>query len=170
MKRLIGGILVAFSVVSVSMGAYIPKDYEENYQKLKAEMEGVEQSGNWDRIGATCSWSEDGKVVVIKNSNLSHLYGTKGKEWCHLKNVLAFFDEIRAMEVKVDKKKGEREFYVAINKVKQMPRFKEDYGIGITQMSINESRFTAGDNGFWNRVFEKWEILKMELEISKYMN
>ena len=167
MKRLILGILVAIGLVSVSFGAYIPKSYEENYQKLKAEMEEVEQSGNWDRIGATCSWGENGKVVVIKNSNLSHLYGTKGEEWCHLKNVLAFVDEYR----KFDKKELEKELKKfnknarvwgsdVYRKVEQMPRFKEDSGI-YGWKSIERLLENA---------LEKWEILKMELEISKYMN
>ena len=160
-KKMVVMLLMVFGAVSVSMGAYIPKSYEENYQKLKAEMEEAESSF-YERWQITCSWDEDGKVVIGDRGHNIFV-----KDWCELKNVLAFFDEIRAMEVKVDKKKGEREFYVAINKVKQMPRFKEDSGIGITQMSINESRFTAGDNGFWSRVFEKWEEVKLKIVMEK---
>ncbi len=162
-------VLVVFGLVSVSMGANIPKSDEENYQKLKAEMEEVEQSGNWDRIGATCSWGEDGKVAVIGNSNLSHLYGIKGKEWCHLKNVLAFFDEIRAMEVKT-KNRLDSSFRIAIAKVREIPRFKEDDNIYISVRGNYKNQAVFNDYAFWKRVFEKWEELKMELEISKYMN
>lgn len=114
MKRLILGILVAFSVVSVSMGAYISEENEANYQKLKAEMEEVEQS---DWMNLTCSWDEDGKAIIEGRGSGQGF----AKDWCGLKNVLAFVDEYRA-----NKGKGGIYTYYEVEK---MPRFKEDSGI-----------------------------------------
>ncbi len=98
MKKLIFGILVAFSAVSVSFGYDLTQKQEENYQKLKAEMEEVEQS---DWMNLTCSWNEEGEAIIEGRGSGQSF----AKDWCGLKNVLAFADEYR----KFDKKEIEKE-------------------------------------------------------------
>ncbi len=91
-------LLMVFGAVSVSFGAKLWLD-EENYQKLKAE---VEQYG-----GEDCKWSEDGKKLI-------------SGDLCEFKKILMFFEEIRATD---------GEFKEVAKKVKEKPLFKEDYRI-----------------------------------------
>ena len=145
MKRLILGILVAFSVVSVSMGAYISEENEANYQKLKAEMEEVESNEYWDGTKVTCSWGEDGEVVIGGRGRRNIF----AKDWCGLKNVLAFVDEYRA-----NKGKGGIYTYYEVEK---MPRFKEDSGI-YGWKSIERLLENA---------LEKWKEVKLKIVMEK---
>lgn len=147
MKKLVFGILMAFGLVSISMGAWIPKDDKENYQKLKAEVE------------------EYDLVDFEKRCYTGDLN--------HIKNVIAFFDEIRAREVKADcgKKKlcskEDREYGIAMKEVREMPRFKNDGGI---YAYVRENRGAMHEMAyfknkiFWEDVFNKWDMTKLELE------
>ena len=141
MKRLILGILVAFSVVSVSFGAWIPEDDEANYQKLKAEVE------MWK--GKECKYNESGKLV-------------DGDIMCDAKNVIAFFDEIRATEIKDNelKNKFDSTFDIAVRKVREMPRFKNDSGI----YTYARGAYFNKEN-FWENVWQEWDKTKLNLEI-----
>ena len=171
MKRLILGILVAIGLVSVSFGAWIPEDDEANYQKLKVEMEEVEQSEYWksDDHQVICSWGEDGKMIASNKWEISYR-----NDWCELKNVLAFFDEIRAMEVKT-KNRLNSPFLIAIAKVREMPRFKNDDGIyiyvrgGNMDWKTKEETAVFNDYAFWERVFEKWKETKLRISAQSYM-
>lgn len=73
-------MLVAFGVVSMGFGVEIPKYHDSKYQKLKAEVE------MWE--GKECKYNESGKLVG-------------GDIMCDAKNVIAFFDEIRAADIDV---------------------------------------------------------------------
>ena len=161
MKRLMFGILVAFGLVSVSMGAWIPEKDEANYQKLKAEM------AEYD-VGRECKGggSLDG--------------------WCNLKNVIAFFDEIRASDAQpvcggsgCKKSNGDYErkmsaLKVAVFKIREMPRFKNDSAIyfyvkrdnGWGEANLNNFLVPyRGESPFWKEVWREWGEVKSDLEI-----
>lgn len=103
-------LLMIFGAVSVSFGVDLYGN-EELYQKLKAEVEvmvaSVEKSRN---------------IVIDEYSCNNALWKNRSdmERLCELKNVLAFFDELRAMEVEND------DLGLAIAKVREMPRFKND--------------------------------------------
>ena len=124
---------------SVSMGAWIPKNYEENYQKLKAEVE--EYGGVED-----CKWSEDGKLI---SGNL-----------CQYKNVIAFFDEIRATE---GRDGNFDDFIKAVKKVREIPRFKNDGGI---YTYVKGAYFN--EKIFWENVFDEWDKTKRQLRMDGF--
>lgn len=150
MRKLIFGILVAFGFVSVSFGVDLYGN-EENYQKLKAEVEvmvkSVEKSGN---------------IVIDEDSCNSRRFERHSElvTLCYVKNVLAFFDELRAMEVEND------DLLLAIAKVREMPRFKEDSGIYSYMDETYKNRAIFKDKAFWKRVFEDWKWAKIEFGIS----
>lgn len=123
-------VLVAFGLVSVSFGVDLYSN-EEPYQKLKAEVE----------------MYDDGKECIKWDYEL-----------CHFKNVIAFFDEIRAIEDDKD------DFHKAVEKVREMPRFKNDSGI----YSYVRTSFRGGavfkEEAFWESVWSKWNRMKIQLE------
>lgn len=144
-------MLMVFGAVSVGFGVEIPKYHDSNYQKLKAEMEEYD-------VGRECKG------------------GGSLDEWCNLKNVIAFFDEIRATEIDVKAIKcGTEEcrkwdaFYMAIKKVREMPRFKNDSAIySYVKGDVGNNREKAyfrNEEGFWKSVFNEWERTKSDLEI-----
>lgn len=133
-----GIILMAFGLVSVSFGADLFLN-KKHYQKLKAEMEMYDL------------------VDFEKRCNK--------KDLNHIKNVIAFFDEIRATDVKGAKTEWE-EYTMAIRKVMEMPRFKNDGGIysQIRTFYGNRNANFRSEEGFWKDVWNKWDYIKIELE------
>lgn len=140
-KRIAMLFIVCGLVVSVSFGVDLLYNSEKNYQKLKAEMEEYD-------VGRECKGggSLDG--------------------WCNLKNVIAFFDEIKATELKDNELKNKitgrtyRPFDVAVEKVREMPRFKNDSGI----YSYAKGAYFK-EEAFWKSVWHEWEETKSNLEI-----
>ena len=143
------GILMTFGLVSVGFGVEIPKYHDSKYQKLKTEMEKYD-------VGRECKG------------------GGSLDKWCNLKNVIAFFDEIRARQVKADcgKKKfcqkEDREYGIAMKVVREMPRFKNDTSIYAyvrgNRGSIGEMAYFNKEK-FWERVWQEWGKVKSDLEI-----
>lgn len=144
-RKMVVVLLMAFGLVSVSFGAWIPEYVEANYQKLKAEVE------MWK--GKECKYNESGELV-------------DGDIMCDAKNVIAFFDEIRATEVKGAKTEYD-EISIAMRKVMEMPRFKEDIGIyaHITTFYGNTQARFRDEEGFWENVFNEWKKTKSDLKI-----
>lgn len=138
MKKLMFGILMAFGLVSVSFGADLFLN-KKHYQKLKAEVE------EYDLV--------DFEKRCYK------------RDLDHIKNVIAFFDEIRATDVKGAKTEWE-EYTIAIRKVMEMPRFRNDSSIYavITTFDGNRKANFRSEEGFWKDVWNKWEMTKLELE------
>ncbi len=146
MRKLAFIVLVVFGLISVSFGAWIQPYHESRYQKLKAEVEMWDDKGN-------CKLREDGTL----NTN----WGL-----CRAKNVLAFFDEIRATEVKGAETEYE-EISIAMRKVMEMPRFKNDSGIYaqiITFDGNRKARFRS-EEGFWKDIWSEWRYTKSDLEL-----
>lgn len=140
-KRIAMLFMVCGLVVSVSFGAWIPKNYEENYQKLKAE---VEEYGD---VGK-CKWDEDGKG--------NH---SEGVDWrvCEFQKVLLFFDEIRATE---GRDGNYDDFAKAVKKVREIPLFKNDSGI----YSYAKGAY-FNEKPFWESVWNNWESAKNKMEM-----
>lgn len=133
-------LLMVFGAVSVSFGAWISEENEANYQKLKAE---VEEYGG----GEGCKWSEDGKKVI------------SGGRICEFQNIIAFFDEIRVMEVKT-KKEFDSPFDIALKKVREMPRFKND-----SRIYTQAKGAYFKEQAFWEIVWYDWERAKGSMRI-----
>lgn len=55
---------------------------------------------------------------------------------------------------------------LAIAKVREMPRFKEDSGIYSYMDETYKNRAIFKDKAFWKRVFEDWKWAKIEFDIS----
>ena len=141
MRKLAFVVLVAFGLVSVSFGAWIEPYHESRYQKLKTEME------MYDLVDFE-------KRCYTGDLN-------------YIKNVVAFFDEIRATEVKGAKTEYD-EISIAMRKVMEMPRFKEK-SRGIPKSYImtfdgNKKARFRNEEGFWEDVWNKWDFTKIELE------
>ncbi len=141
MKKAIKRIAMLFVVcglaVSVSFGVDLYGN-EEHYQKLKAE---VEEYGD---VGK-CKWDENGKRIISKDVN--------GRV-CEFQNIIAFFDEIKAMKVE------KNELQVAINKVKEMPRFKND-----SRIYSKAKGAYFQEKAFWDSVWYDWESAKNKMEM-----
>lgn len=152
-RKMVVMLLMVFGAISVSFGYDLTQKQEENYQKLKAEMEEVEQS---DWMNLTCSWDEEGEAIIEGRGSGQSF----AKDWCGLKNVLAFVDEYR----KFDKKELEKELKKfnknarvwgddVYNKVKQMDRFKNDVYSGI---------YSCRDlSQLLEKALEKWKETKL---------
>lgn len=163
-KRIAMLFVVCGLAVSVSFGVDI-MDNREDYQKLKTEVEvlvaSVEKSRN---------------IVIDEDSCNNALWKNRSdmERLCELKNVLAFFDEIRITNAEIKNPKGlERLINLkeTLLKVGEMPRFKNDSGIysyvkfvrsGADAMSLG-GKF---DGNFWEKVWQKWKETKIEFGIS----
>lgn len=163
-KMVVMMLLMVFGAVSVGFGVDI-MDNEENYQKLKEEVEVLVASVKKSR-----------NIVIDEDSCNNALWKNRSdmRRLCESMNVLAFFDEIRITNAEIKNPKGlERLINLkeSLLKVGEMPRFKEDSGIysyvkfvrsGADAMSLG-GKF--GGN-FWESVWQKWKETKIEFGIS----
>ena len=85
---------------------------------------------------------------------------------CEAMNVVAFFDEIKATELKDNELKNKitgrtyRPFDVAVEKVREMPRFKNDGGI----YSYAKGAYFK-EEIFWENVWSKWKMTKLDIGV-----
>lgn len=152
MKRLMFGILMAFGLVSMSFGVDLYSN-EEPYQKLKAE---VEMTGKMLYDSGMTSAIVDDNYCTSKNGGRG--YNGTLADFCKIINIVVFFDELRAMEVE------KNELQLAVKKVREMPRFKNDSTIyAYTRNGILNPRF-------WEFVERDWDMTKVELNVGKALN
>lgn len=162
-KRIAMLFMVCGLAVSVSFGYYMFEDEEANYQKLKAEMEEVESNEYWDGTKVTCSWGEDGEVVIGGRGRRDIF----AKGWCGLKNVLAFVDEYRKFDEKELEKKLKKfnknarvSGYDVFDELKQMPRFKNDMDSGIY--------YHRNLSQLLEKALEKWKETKLRWDMFRH--
>lgn len=141
-KRIAMLFMVCGLAVSVSFGVDLYGENLENYQKLKAEIE--EYAKEYGDVGE-CKWDEDKKTFLGENV-----------DWrlCKAQKVVLFFDEIRAMKVK------KNDLNIAIQKVREMPLFKNDGDIYAYAKNSNLKIFWEHWMGYG-----KWDELKRGLRM-----